>query len=860
MRRIALIRWGGLALALVATCLVALNCTRKKHTPPAACPPEITQVSPDTGLVTGGDTVTIRTSCFRDDFTANIPEVYFGTTPLLVTPADSTTLTVISPAHPVAEAVDVEVRGTGFVDSAILPAGFLYTALPPSVCTITGLAPSQGSTLGGESVTIDGADFDTPPLPAPTVEFGVGNPSPSVTVIDSTQLQVVTPSGLPGTVDVLVNGQPGVCSYPGGFEYLTPIPCTVTAGNPSQGYRDVVTTVFVDGADFDLPPLPPPTVEFGTGNFGTNVSVIRSDRLVVEAPTAALAGSVDVIVTVQTGPCTLSGGYEYLDPAPPPACQVATVDPAVGPDAGGNEVTLYGTGFTPVTRVWLGAAEAAAVQFASAGEVRFTAPPGAGTVGVTVDIGGGTTCALPSCYTFVPCGGTPCQISSVSPGTGVAGDTVTIQGTQLEDQAVVLFGTAPDQAQATTVDYSGVPTQLTVVVPPQVGSIPVVDVEVVNPSGSCCADPGAFTYTGCLIQTVFPDIGTEWGGTTVRLTGEGFKDGSGPTPEVWFGTQPCSIVIPLTTTDLIVQSPPALGQTTVTISVVYPTGEVCFYNYYTYHRCVIDSIVPASGGTNGGDVITIRGYGFDPTRFKVQFGAVYAHPDFITVDPTGTEMTLISPPSLIGGPVDVEIMTEGIWTTCTSLGGFTYILPGTSACSITDITPNVGWASGGETVMIRGSGFDAETGVIFGETPSPLVTYVGPDEILAETPTFTGPMTPIPVPVDVVVAPQGSDPCILPGGFSYVFPTCPLGCDVTAATPNSGPVGGGNTVTITGVNFCDQGTKIYFELEEAQATWVNDTTITAVVPASVTGLGAVGVSYEDGAGCSVACDGCYTYN
>ena len=947
----------GLALTILTVGILATDCGGKDRSDkPQPCSPTISLVTPDTGDIAGGDVVTIETACFQDDFTVDPPQVLFGSDPATLNVVDPSTLEVTTPPHPMAEAVDVEIRATGTVESALLANGFTYTS-SPAACTISTITPAQGGTVGGETVTIDGSGFDTLPLPPPSVEFGAGNPSPNVTVVDDSALQVETPPGGPGTVDIYVTGQAGTCSKPGGFEYvsgsactvltatpnqgstaggetieivgsgfdLAPLPpptvefgpgnpspsvtvvddtrlqvvtpsrgagtvdiivsvqagscslaggfeyvapgsCTVTAVTPDQGFLDEVTTVFLDGSGFDMPPLPPPTVEFGAGNFGTNVTVIRSDRLLAETPVVASAGVVDVMVTNLASQCMRPGGFEYLSRPPAPACTISSIDPDFGPDFGGNYITIYGTGFTAVSRVWLGGAEVTPVSVLGETALQITAPPGGGTVGITVDIGGGETCDLLASYRYVTCGGQPCQITAVNPGTGAAGDVVTIEGDQFEDRALVFFGDAPDLVQAVVTDYLRVPTEIDVLVPPRLGQDTTVDIRIINPSGMCCTDADAFTYTGCLIQSIFPETGTAVGGTTVTLTGEGFTAAGGPVPEVWFGAVPCTIVIPITTTQLAVQSPPAGSENLVEVRVVYPSGESCSFCCFIYYGCVVDAIVPDSGGTNGGDPLTIFGWGFDTQTIKITFDDIHAHPDFVTVDPTGTEITLLSPPSATGGPKDVKVMNETLWTECALAGGYTYLLPSGSACSVTDIDPNQGCLPGGETITIRGSGFDSDTGVLIHEMPAQLVTFVSPGEIRVVTPPYTGlrpppppPGQPIVIPVDVVVAPEGSDPCVVVDGFTYLQPVCG-GCGISSASPDFGPVAGQNTITISGSNFCECGFEVWFGSELAQATYIDASTISVVVPPSVTGPGVVDVTYSDFTACMDTCVGCYTYN
>ena len=843
----------------------------------------VTAVTPDIGDVSGGTQVIVITADFEDDFTLDLPEVYFGSDPGTVSPLGTNAVLALTPPHALVEAVDVEVRATGAAETATLAAGFSYTDDP---CIITRIIPSQGAMAGGETVLIDGSGFDTPPQPAPTVEFGPGNPSPSVTVLPSGQLEVVTPGGTPGVVDVIITTQAGSCTRPGGFEYLAPIPCAVSAANPRQGFMDRATTVTLTGTDFDLPPLPAPTVEFGPGNFGTVLSVLPGDLIEVDAPVSTTMGPVDVIVTNQGTQCTLPGGFEYVAPPPTPSCTITSLDPAFGPDFGATNITIRGTDFTVGTRVWIGAAEVTPVLFRSDTEIQVKAPPGTGTVAVTVDIGGGRTCL--SSFDYITCTGPACTLQRATPNRANPGDLVTVSGGVFEQGAQVFFGDAPDLAQATIFDDSGLPTDLVVIVPPQAGPDPTVDIHVVNPSGACCTRGNGFTYASCLLESALPDFGPPGGNSTVLITGTDFPALGGPLPEVWFGTEQCSFVERLSQTQVRVFTPPSAGQTAVEVKVIFSTGETCSYCCYTFFPgCVIDSIVADSGGTNGGDLLTITGWGFEPNITiggmgacapvspTILFDAVWPDLGHISIDPTGTVITLLAPSSFTGGPKDVVITNWLFGTQCS--GTFTYILPGARSCSITDIDPDGGYACAQyvdeQWVTIRGDGFDANTGVLFGIDPSPQVIFTSPQELQVLAPDNPHDLdsTGAPTPVDVVVAPENSDPCILPGGFTYGIHGCEdAACSIAGASPSSGPVAGGNTITITGSDFCDPDYRpppnppgwidIFFGSEVVRATYVDETTLTVVVPPSVTGPGPVDLVHLDATGCANFCAGCYTYN
>ena len=119
----------GLPVALLAAGFLLMSCgdDREEEDPGLSTgPPEITWVFPDTGDVWGGLEVAITTANFRDDFLTNTPLVFFGSDAAVLTPIDPVTVRAVTPPHLTEEAVDVEVRSTGIVESAVLVGGFTY--------------------------------------------------------------------------------------------------------------------------------------------------------------------------------------------------------------------------------------------------------------------------------------------------------------------------------------------------------------------------------------------------------------------------------------------------------------------------------------------------------------------------------------------------------------------------------------------------------------------------------------------------------------------------------------------------------------------------------------------------------------
>ena len=156
-------------------------------------PPTITSVSPNSGTIAGGTSVTITGTGFQP----GVP----GTTVTFdavaatgVNVISATQIQVVTPAHE-AGAVDVKVTNPD-AQSATPPGRYTYVTSP----IITGLSVDSGLSAGGTPVTITGSNF----AGGATVTFGT-LPAASVNVVSTTQINVTTPAQPAGTtVSIIV--------------------------------------------------------------------------------------------------------------------------------------------------------------------------------------------------------------------------------------------------------------------------------------------------------------------------------------------------------------------------------------------------------------------------------------------------------------------------------------------------------------------------------------------------------------------------------------------------------------------------------------------------------------------------------
>ena len=165
---------------------------------------------------------------------------------------------------------------------------------------------------------------------------------------------------------------------------------------------------------------------------------------------------------------------------------LTSVTPPAGLPAGGNVVTLTGTGFMVGASVKFGSASASAVLVTSRTAITATVPAGSlGSVAVSVTNPDDRSASLPAGYAYVVLPTLADVIPALGPITG--GTVVVLTGSAFQPGATVKFGAA----SAASVTFDGA-TQLTVVTP--AGAIGVVDVTVVNPDLGSATLPAAFTF------------------------------------------------------------------------------------------------------------------------------------------------------------------------------------------------------------------------------------------------------------------------------------------------------------------------------------------------------------------------------
>jgi hypothetical protein len=123
-----------------------------------------------------------------------------------------------------------------------------------------------------------------------------------------------------------------------------------------------------------------------------------------------------------------------------PAPVIASISPVSGGAAGGDTVTITGTGFTGATDVKFGTTDATTISVATDGtQITATSPPGTGTVDITVTTPAGTSATgPPTKFTYAPSWQRVWYVASWAIAAAFAGSMAV---TLLKSQWALAFGT-----------------------------------------------------------------------------------------------------------------------------------------------------------------------------------------------------------------------------------------------------------------------------------------------------------------------------------------------------------------------------------------------------------------------------------
>ncbi len=648
--------WNALRIIALAIFTIALAGTAHAQAP------TVTGISPSAGPAAGGGgPVTISGTGFTGATAVN-----FGTTSAISFTADSDTQITATPPPGTVGAVDVTVTTPSGTSATSADDWFIYKALP----TVSSVTPSSGPTAGANVVTIEGTGFSG----VTAVKFGATD-AVAFSNLGLTLISAVPPPGV-GTVDVTVTATGGTSvTVPADqYSYTGPPPPIVTGLDVQRAPATGGTPVFIAGTGF----TGTTAVKFGATS-ATSFTVVSDTQITAVSP--AGTGTVDVTVTtpVTTSVTVPADQFTYTTTTTAQP-NVTFVSPSSGPAAGGDLVTIEGMNFQGLVAVRFGGTDALGFSGLGLTIISAIAPPGVGTVDVTVvTAGGGASATGPLDHYTYPA---PPTVTGLSPASGptAGGTSVTITGTNFTGATAVKFGAT--SATSFTVNSA---TSITATSPAGTGTIDVTVTTPIGTSTTSVADQ--FSYGGSpTVTAISPSSGSAAGGTSVTLTGTNF---TGVTA-VKFGATSATSFTVNSATSITATSPAGTGTTDVTVTTSSGTSATSAADQFTYGGSpTVTAIGPSGGPAAGGTSVTLTGTNFTGAT-AVKFGA--ANATSFTVN-SATSITATSPAG--AGTVNVAVTTSFGTSATTAADQFTYA----SAITRTALTSSKNPSEVGQAVI-----------------------------------------------------------------------------------------------------------------------------------------------------------------
>jgi uncharacterized membrane protein len=166
------------------------------------------------------------------------------------------------------------------------------------------------------------------------------------------------------------------------FTY-TPAGPQVTGIAPTSGSEAGGDTIIITGSGFTG------ATDVSFDSTPASAFTVDSDTQITATSPAGTGIAVDITVTTPAGtsPPSRAGVFTYITPGP----LVTGISPTMGSSAGGDTVTITGSGFTGATSVGFDVTSAAGMTVDSDTQITATSPAGTGTVDITVTTPDGTS-------------------------------------------------------------------------------------------------------------------------------------------------------------------------------------------------------------------------------------------------------------------------------------------------------------------------------------------------------------------------------------------------------------------------------------------------------------------------------------
>lgn len=330
----------------------------------------------------------------------------------------------------------------------------ILAAIRGSSLTISSVSPSNGSTDGGTTITINGSGFNT----VTGVTFG-GTAGTSLTIINDGRLTVVSPAHSAGSIDLAVIGSSTVTRT---FTFVADLTPTISSISPSSSIaKSRRTNCSISGTNLEL------VSRVTFGGLPATVIAQSSTLIRVRVPYRTTTGTVTVLLTGSGG--SVSTTFTYSGPI-----KIRSIRPPTGDHAGGTRVIVRGIGLNQVTAVSLGGTTVD--SSISSSQISFVTPAhDAGRVSLRL-ITDGSSYIKSNAFRYTNISPT---ISRFYPNSGSTngGTIVTVIGSNLHRIKRVNFNGSTGRIIRKRRNYLQVKTS-----PLSAGEVPVTFVSSVGPS------------------------------------------------------------------------------------------------------------------------------------------------------------------------------------------------------------------------------------------------------------------------------------------------------------------------------------------------------------------------------------------
>ncbi len=378
------------------------------------------------------------------------------------------------------------------------------------------------------------------------------------------------------------------------------------------------------------------------------------------------------------------------------------------------------------------------------------------------------------------------------------------------------------------------------------GSVGTVTATVPNKSATATVHFTGVSPSQLAITSVLPNRGKPQGGDQVVISGQGFTQPLVLSFVIGGTAYPATVVSVAadgsSITALTPQVPSSSGDQLAGVRVVVGSGAGAITanlpNAFTFGADTgvpqLYSVVPNSGSSNGGDIVTLTGkYFTEPLQVSFVLAAATVAGQVTSVQhgADGVDVAqVVTPKVTIAGRTTVNITITNMAGTASSKTAtfnqvFTFNPPVTGPPVIYYISPTFGSVAGNDTVTIFGANFAAPASVTIGPT-SEIVQSISADgtSMTILTRAVGGP---VPTAAqDVTVTTAQAPPAVLSAAFTYLEGQAPT---LYVLTPNIGPLEGGTRVTITGSGF-QYPVQVLFNSLQAQVVSNNFNQIVCISP------------------------------